>query len=155
MPKGDNAGRPPIIQTPEQMEAAIDAYLADREPQIVLNAAGEPMLDKYGRPIFAEPKPVTVTGLARACGFKSRQSFLDYTQRNKSGKNEKGEEIFADAIARAKMAAEEYTEERLYDKEGTRGAQFSLANNFKGWNAKPDGVEVNNNLEIRVTLEDE
>ena len=29
---------------------------------------------------------------------------------------------------------EMYAEERLYDKDGSNGAKFSLQNNFKGWN---------------------
>lgn len=37
-------------------------------------------------------------------------------------------------ITRAKTMIEAYTEERLFDRDGTNGAQFSLRNNFKGWN---------------------
>lgn len=37
-------------------------------------------------------------------------------------------------ITRAKTMIEAYTEERLFDREGSNGAQFSLRNNFKGWN---------------------
>ena len=39
-------------------------------------------------------------------------------------------------ITRAKTMIEAYTEERLFDKEGSNGAQFSLRNNFKGWNER-------------------
>ena len=28
---------------------------------------------------------------------------------------------------------EQYAEERLFDRDGSHGAQFSLRNNFKGW----------------------
>ena len=31
---------------------------------------------------------------------------------------------------------EAYTEERLFDRDGSNGAQFSLRNNFSGWNEK-------------------
>ena len=37
-------------------------------------------------------------------------------------------------ITRAKTMIEAYTEERLFDREGSNGAQFSLRNNFRGWN---------------------
>lgn len=40
-----------------------------------------------------------------------------------------------DTITRAKARVEQYAEERLFDKDGTSGAQFSLRNNFKGWDA--------------------
>ena len=36
--------------------------------------------------------------------------------------------------ARAKARCEQYAEERLFDRDGTNGAQFSLKNNF-GWGA--------------------
>ena len=31
---------------------------------------------------------------------------------------------------------EEYAEQRLYDRDGSNGAQFSLRNNFSGWNER-------------------
>lgn len=32
---------------------------------------------------------------------------------------------------------EAYAEERLFDKDGSNGARFSLINNFRGWTEKP------------------
>ena len=58
--------------------------------------------------------------------FASRQSLLDY----------QGKKEFLDTILRAKTRCEQYAEERLYDRDGTHGAQFSLRANF-GWNDKP------------------
>ncbi|KAA5659602.1 hypothetical protein F3G60_33715, partial [Pseudomonas aeruginosa] len=69
--------------------------------------------------------PPTVTGLALALGFNSRQSLLNY----------QGKAEFMDTITRAKARVEQYTEERLFDRDGSNGAQFSLRNNFKGWDA--------------------
>ena len=40
---------------------------------------------------------------------------------------------FVDTITRAKARVEQYAEERLFDRDGSNGAQFSLRNNFKGW----------------------
>ena len=51
------AGRPPIFETPEQLETAIDAYIAD------------------------ESTDRTVTGLAIYLGFESRQSMYDYEKK--------------------------------------------------------------------------
>ena len=42
---------------------------------------------------------------------------------------------FVDTITRAKARVEQYAEERLFDRDGSNGAQFSLRNNFKGWDA--------------------
>ena len=71
--------------------------------------------------------PPTVTGLAYALGFSSRPSLLNY----------QGRKQFVDAVRRAKLYIESYTEERLFDRDGVNGAKFSLANNFKGWRERP------------------
>ena len=89
------------------------------------------MVDKFGYPIFIGQRPPTVTGLALALGFKSRQSLLNY-----AGKKE-----FRDVITEAKSRIEMYVEERLFDKDGANGAKFSLQNNFKGWDADKKAEE--------------
>ena len=38
---------------------------------------------------------------------------------------------------------EAYTEERLFDRDGSNGAQFSLRNNFRGWNERqPSELDI-------------
>ena len=76
--------------------------------------------------VIVGAKPPTITGLALALGFASRQSLLDY----------EGKKEFLDTITRAKAKVEQYTEERLFDTAGANGAKFSLANNFSGWKEK-------------------
>lgn len=71
-------------------------------------------------------KPVTLSGLALHLGFTSRQSLINYKHKNKA---------FLDTISKAKLRCEDYTESRLYDRDGQRGAEFSLRCNF-GWNDK-------------------
>lgn len=78
--------------------------------------------DKYGQPVILGKRPPTVTGLALALGFTQRKSLIDYAKR----------EGFADIIAMAKSRVEMYCEERLFDRDGVKGAMFSLQNNF-GW----------------------
>jgi len=50
--------------------------------------------------------------------------------------NYQGKKEFMNTITRAKTMIEAYAEERLFDRDGSNGAQFSLRNNFKGWNEK-------------------
>jgi len=52
-------GRPPVFNSPEEMEAAVDDYVS-RTP----------------------PNEITITGLCIALGFVSRQSFYDYEKRD-------------------------------------------------------------------------
>ena len=100
------AGRPLKYKTVKELEIAIEAYFQACE---------------------SKEKPPTITGLALALGFKSRQALLNY----------QGRAQFNDTITRAKSRVEAYAEERLFDRDGVNGAKFSLTNNFKGWSNNP------------------
>ena len=62
-----------------------------------------------------------MTGLALALGFTSRQALLNYQAKKE----------FVDTVTRAKARIEAYAEERLFDRDGQRGAEFSLRYNFR------------------------
>ena len=119
-------GRPPRYKTVKEMQDKIDEYFNECNGKVLTDDEGQPFFDKYGRPIIVDTKPPTITGLALALGFNSRQTLLNY----------QGKDAFVDTIMRAKSRVEQYTEERLFDKDGANGAKFSLANNFKGWKEK-------------------
>lgn len=138
-------GRPPYFESAEQMQTLIDAYFEECNGKPFLDEDGNPMRNKYGKIIRDDRRPYTITGLALALGFTSRQALLNY----------EGKEEFVDTIRRAKSRVERYAEERLYDKDGSNGAKFSLANNFKGWSEKQQ-IEgsINTKQEIRVELVD-
>lgn len=119
------AGRPPKYKTVEEMQTKIDAYFTSCEGTPLLDDEGKAVTDKYGEPVIVGAHPPTVTGLALALGFTGRQALLNYQAKTK----------FVDTITRAKARCEAYAEERLFDRNGTTGAQFSLKCNF-GWNEK-------------------
>ena len=116
-------GRPLKYKTVEELQAAIDAYFTACKGKPLLDEDGTAVTDKYGEPVIIGAHPPTVTGLALALGFTGRQALLNYQARPK----------FMDTITRAKSRCEEYAESRLYDRDGARGAQFSLEHNFR-WN---------------------
>ena len=121
--KKNPGGRPPKFKTKEEIEVLIKKYFEECEGVPFLDENGMPMMYK-GEIIYKKkPKPPTVTGLALALGFLSRQALLEY----------QGKKEFHDTITRAKLVIEEYTERRLFDRDGSNGAKFSLMNNFKGW----------------------
>ena len=123
------AGRPPKYKNKAEMEAKIDEYFQSCEGKVLTDADGQPVLHpKTGQPIMYGAKPLTITGLARALGFNSRQSLLNY----------EGKKEFLDTITRARMRVEEFVEESLFYKETANGAKFSLANNFEGWKEKKE-----------------
>ena len=139
----NKGGRPPTYKTVEEMEKAIDDYFewCKGQPLII---DGEVLYDKIGQPIMLGVHPPTVTGLALALGFNSRQALLNYQAKDE----------FHDTITRAKAFVERYAEERLFDKDGANGAKFSLANNFEGWKEKQQ-VDMNSDVNINIELSDD
>lgn len=139
-------GRPPKFETPEQMQVLIDEYFKKCEGELLRDNEGRPVLDKWGNPVIIGAEPPTITGLALALGFNSRQSLLNYEARD---------EGFLDTITRAKARVEKYVEVRLFDKDGVNGAKFSLANNFRGWKEQramehtgPNGGPIEANVKV-------
>lgn len=131
-----------MYKSKEEIQEKIDKYFFDCEGEVLKDEEGNPILNKYGGVIIMGSKPPTITGLALALGFSSRQALLNYQDR----------EEFNDTIMRAKSRVEQYAEERLFDRDGSNGAQFSLKNNFKGWNAdkkeenQQGGITIVNNI---------
>lgn len=131
----NKVGCPPMYKTPEAMQAAIDAYFEDCLGEWLKDPEGNIMTDKHGYPIRQHERPLTITGLALALGFNSRQALLNY----------EGKPEFNDTIKRAKARIEQYAEERLYDRDGVNGAKFNLSNNFAGWSERQQ-IDSNVNL---------
>ena len=143
---GTKTGRPPKFKSKEEMQQKIDEYFKECEGQILRDADGNPEFDKHGHPIIVGVKPLTITGLAVALGFSSRQSLLNYQCKKE----------FLDTITRARTRVEQYVEESLFYKDSANGAKFSLANNFEGWKEKKQvEAEVNSEVEINVELSDD
>ncbi len=115
------AGRKPKFTSKAQIEELIEQYFKDCEGKPLLDDEGQPLRDKYGEVILLGARPPTITGLALALGFHSRQSLLNYQAKAE----------FMDTITRAKMRVEAYCEERLFDRDGQRGAEFNLRYNFR------------------------
>lgn len=134
--KNKRIGRPPVFKSKEELEKKIEEFFKSCEGSVLEDETGKPVLDKYGNVIKIDERPETVTGLALALGFKSRQSLIDY----------QGKAEFSDTITRAKLRCEKYAEERLYDRDGNGGARFSLQVNF-GWKDKPVESEAMQTVE--------
>jgi hypothetical protein len=146
MAEKSKGGRPPKYKTKEEIQEKIDAYFEECKGEILRDADGNPILDKYGNPIRYGERPLTVTGLALALGFNTRKALLDY----------QGKAEFMNTILRAKTVIERYAEERLFDREGANGAKFSLANNFDGWREKQQiEADVNSKSTIVIDLVDD
>lgn len=120
------------------MQRLIDDYFKSLKGEIVCDAEGNPILDKNHNVTVLPDKPPTTAGLCRALGFNSRQTLLNYRHNGE----------FSDIVDDAMLRIEEYTEMRLFDRDGANGAKFSLANNFK-WRDKPtvDNTDIISKLD--------
>ena len=134
-------GRPPKWTDPIALQAKIDDYFDQCKGRYLKNADGTYLLNKYGQPVLIDNKPPTITGLALHIGFNNRTSLLDYADKPE----------FTDVITRAKTRVEEYSETRLYDKDGVTGAKFALASNCKRWTDRQT-VEVDQPKPIEVNI---
>lgn len=135
-----------MYKTKEEIQEKIDAYFEDCKGKPLLDKGGNPMTDKWGNPVWVGIRPLTITGLALALGFNSRQALLNYQAKDE----------FHDTIMRAKAIVEQYAEERLFDKDGANGAKFSLANNFEGWKEKQSiEADVSSEMTINIELSDD
>lgn len=118
------------MQKAHKIRAAIDAYFASRKtPQRAKD--GTLLLDEDGAPIYEITRPLTVTGLARALGFTSREEMM-------AVKDKKS----AEAIASALLAIEEYAEEKLFYKESFSGTKLFLSVNFERWRAEDRAADA-------------
>jgi hypothetical protein len=109
--KKSNAGQPPFFKDPESLETAILKYFDTEE--------------KY-----------TITGLALALGFESRQSIYDYKERPQ----------FSYIIKRACLMVENGYEKALHGN-NVAGAVFALKN--MGW---ADNLKTENSNEHKVEI---
>jgi hypothetical protein len=87
-----------------------------------------------------EPEPATLSGLALALGFNSRQEFNDYIQNGS----------FAPVLKQGILRVEACYEAHLH--QNTTGAMFALKN--MGWNEKyepsPTNTEAGNILKVKI-----
>lgn len=133
-------GKRRIVEDPAQMQELIDEYW---------NSCEGPLIDKYGQVvrdddghiIYVQTKPYTLSGLASAIGMST------HVLRNYNWKSLAGtvHPEFSEVIMRARQKVQQYTEERLFDQNGQRGAQFMLQAGF-AWNTKREQSEIARNI---------
>lgn len=140
----NKVGRPLKYKTPEEMQVEIDKYFDScfRPVRVFIKDTNKyiNLTDENEEIIKEQYKPFTMSGLAYALGM-SRQALLNYSERDE----------FVDTITQAKQRCEIYAEERLYDRDGNRGAIFSLSNNFKGW-ADKQQIETTKDPVININM---
>ena len=133
-------GKRRIVEDPAQLQDLIDEYWSSCEGPLI-DKYGQVVRDDDGHIIYVQNKPYTLSGLASALGMSS------CTLRNYGFKSLAGtvHPEFAEVIMRARQKVQQYTEERLFDQNGQRGAQFVLQAGF-AWNTKKEQSEIAKNI---------
>ena len=135
-------GRPLRYKTPEALEEAIQEYFNKCKPEYVLDEEGKVMLSAKGTPVV-KYNPPTVTGLALALGFNSRQALINY---------EGYGEQFHDTIKKAKLFIENYIEKgALVGDLHPVFSIFNLKNNY-GWKEKQE-IEHSGDMNVNIGKE--
>ena len=118
---------------PKNRKAAIlNEKIADyfnARKSAVLDKNKEPVLDANGDPVYEYVRPLTVTGLANALGFSSREQMLAVRDQKS-----------AEAIASALLRIEEYAEEKLFYKDSFSGTKLFLSVNFPRYQEGTQGA---------------
>ena len=116
----------PRFESASELERRIDAYFKACEGEVLRDEdTGRVVLDKKNKPVMRGERPPTISGLALALGFASREALKQYRDRP----------ALERAVQRGLTRIEQYAEERLYDRECSAGAKFLLQNDFPGWSA--------------------
>ena len=115
-------GRKPKYESVEQIEGLIKAYFKSCEGELLRDEDGNIVFNqKDGNPVWVGRRTPTIPGLALALGFSSKQSLYNY----------KAKKEFVDSISRAQTRVEQYTAEKLFERDSQRGAQFALEYGFR------------------------
>ena len=111
----------PRYKTAEEMQVKIDAYFESCKIKY-LEFGGAIVRDKMGSPIVESYNAPTITGLAMALGFTSRQALINY----------QGKKAFVDTVTHAKLRVEAHAEQCLFNPQmRPQGPIFALKN--FGW----------------------
>jgi len=119
-----------------------------------MSKAGQPMkyktvgalkkaIEAYFVMCIEDKIPLTITGLAIALDFTSRQALINYEKT-------KGYEKFFDTVKKAKLMVQNYAETFLFTGKTVAGAIFNLKCNY-GWEDKQI-IEHSGKIETTATI---
>lgn len=140
MIKKNKDGRPPLYETAEELQAAVDQYFKMCEGVPRLDARGLPVITDNGLQIYDYKKRATLGGLSHYLGFKDRQTF---TRQKRRGPD------FTEVVLLARLRCEAQAEAALFSRETYSAAAYLLRCSF-GWDRElktrstPAGVEIIN-----------
>lgn len=126
-------GRPPIYNTPEELESICNEYFKKAEGEYEEITKIDDDGKKYKERIYSVPEEkITITGLALYLGFCSRSTLYEYEKK----------EGFSYIIKKAMLRVENGYETNLHNGQPT-GSIFALKN--MGWKDKSE-MDINDGM---------
>lgn len=116
--------------SPEDLQACCDAYF-DSCMGPLIDKYGQVVYDQNGKMVKVQVRPYTISGLAYHLGISTvtlmryRHGAIDTILEEMHAQTD-DVLTFARVMDRAKQRVENYAEERLYDRDGQKGAQHVL-----------------------------
>lgn len=124
-------GRPPKIESVEQLEKAINKYFLSCW-SYKRDMFGNRIVDKAtGNYVMEQTEAYTMTGLAIAVGV-DRKTLLNYETERPNCKD------FFHTIKIAREKCQKYAENALFVGKNPTGAMFNLKNNYEEWRDKKE-----------------
>lgn len=121
-------GKKRKYESPEALQKAVDAYFDSCLGPLYTKNGTEVIDNKTGKPVMVVVRPYTLSGLGRHIGLTTG-SLQAYEQNALAGR---APIEFAQILQSAKQRIEQFAEEKVYDRDGSRGAEFVLKAGF-GW----------------------
>lgn len=131
--------------TPEHLQSMVDEYFESCFGPVVMKD-GSLLRDDQGNLVKIQRKPFALSALALYIGV-STQSLKNYRDGQLDTildemKAETSDTLtFSQVVKNAKQRIEAFAEERLYDRDGQRGAQFVLDCCY-GWVGRKDEADI-------------
>lgn len=130
-------GKKRKYESPEALQKAVDAYFDSCLGPLYTKNGTEVIDSKTGKPVMVVVKPYTLSGLGRHIGLTT-SSLQAYEQNALAGRTPLE---FAQIIQAAKQRIEQFAEEKVYDRDGSRGAEFILRTGF-GWRTEAEEQDL-------------
>lgn len=129
-------GRKLKYPTPESLRIACEKYF-DEQKFVLRDKWGSPLRDPETGEKLMGTHPLTLSGLARSIGLETVH-LRRYKMLAEQGSLHPD---YLEVIRVAMQRIEEYAERRIYDRDGSSGAQFTLQRSF-GWLSRKDEIEI-------------
>lgn len=124
-------GEKPTFTSPQQLQDEIDQYFESCYGPLIDHKKHQLVRDEHGQVVKVQVRPFTVAGLAYYIGIPTEQlDRVSWGYFDSLDDSTEDDMLCSAILKRAKQRIAMYSEQRLFDREGVKGAQFVLDHHF-------------------------